>query len=292
MKYLHQVLSEAETEEELKFFFAKFFAIRLSTKNFIDLYTPQILFEFKFDKLLKNVKERAKIVAQTLYYIRRLKYGRDARPVSKNICVVTKKAAVFFPTEIFSDFYEEEDDAFDWDLAASSPCPKLVDALADSDILRNARVYDLSEYKDELDFTKLIENIRRRQYSVVAKKRITEMNFYQIFEDWYKLFGEAVENGRKPSEYFITDIEQGKSEVVRNGVLFHMTSGELVKKFINVKLYDKFWSRYEKIFSAYEIITLRRKMDRMTEENFRRRTGEFYTPVLRRKFSSVMRSIF
>ena len=164
-------------------------------------------------------------------------------------------------------------------MAASSPCPKLVDALADSDILRNARVYDLSEYKDELDFTKLIENIRRRQYSVVAKKRITEMNFYQIFEDWYKLFGEAVENGRKPSEYFITDIEQGKSEVVRNGVLFHMTGGEFVKKFINVKLYDKFWSRYEKIFSAYEIITLRRKMDRMTEENFRRRTGEFYTPM-------------
>ena len=101
---LHQALSPAETEEELKNFFAKFFSIRLSTKNFIDLYTEQILFEFKLDAPLKKVQARAKIVAQMLYYVRRLKYGRDARPVSQNICVLTKYATIFIMLDFLFNF--------------------------------------------------------------------------------------------------------------------------------------------------------------------------------------------
>ena len=54
MKNLSEILTAAVTEEELKNFFAKFFRIKLSTKNFIDLYTPQILFELKFNAPLKN----------------------------------------------------------------------------------------------------------------------------------------------------------------------------------------------------------------------------------------------
>ena len=99
MKYLNEILAEAQTEEELKHLFAKFFKLKLDTKNFIDLYTPQILFEFKFDAPIKNIQIRAKIVAQTLYYVRRLKFGRDYRPVSQNICIVTKNSAAIFTTE-------------------------------------------------------------------------------------------------------------------------------------------------------------------------------------------------
>ena len=72
-KNLFKTLAEANTEEELKNFFAKRFKIKLAAKNFIDLYTPQILFEFKLDKNLKNPQTLAEIVAQTLYYVRRLK---------------------------------------------------------------------------------------------------------------------------------------------------------------------------------------------------------------------------
>lgn len=47
MKNLFQTLAEANTEEELKNFFAKRFKIKLATKNFIELY-------IKLDKNLKN----------------------------------------------------------------------------------------------------------------------------------------------------------------------------------------------------------------------------------------------
>lgn len=274
-KKLFQILSEAENEEELKNFFAKFFKLKLSAKNFIDLYTPQILFEFKFDSNLSNPQVLAKIVAQTLYYVRRLKFGSDFRPLSQNICVVTKNSAALFPTETFADFYDAEN-FYDWDLAPSSPCKKLVAALAEANAVLNARVFDFSAVQEEIAFATLLNNTLDKKS--FAAKKITAKNFDQIFFYWLKLFGSSVANGRKASEYFITDIEQGKSEDLSNSVLFRMTGGERVEKFIAPKKYHAFWDFYEKIQSADDIIAIRKRMDRITEENLRRRTGEFYTP--------------
>lgn len=275
-KNLFQTLAEANTEEELKNFFAKRFKIKLATKNFIDLYTTQILFEFKLDKNLKNPQTLAEIVAQTLYYVRRLKFGNDYRPVSQNICIVTKNFAAIFPTETFSAFYDDNN-AYDWDLAPSSPCKVLVNALSNSELIINAKIYDLSVYTVEIEFATRINEIFKGKSRNV--KQITEQNFEQIFLYWQKLFGAAVKNGRKPSEYFITDIEQGKSEDLRNSVLFRMNSGERVEKSIKLDDYNQFWAMYDKIKTSDAIISIRRKMDRLTEENLRRRTGEFYTPL-------------
>ena len=275
-KNLFQTLADANTEEELKNFFAKRFKIKLATKNFIDLYTAQILCEFKLDKNLKNPQTLAEIVAQTLYYVRRLKFGNDYRPVSQNIAIVTKNFAAIFPTDSFAAFYDDKN-AYDWDLAPSSPCKKLVNALSNSELIINAKIYDLSVYTVEIAFVADIERIFNGKSRNV--KQITEQNFEQIFIYWQKLFGAAVKNGRKPSEYFITDIEQGKSEDLRNSVLFRMNSGERVEKDIKPDDYNQFWAMYDKIKTADAIISIRRKMDRLTEENLRRRTGEFYTPL-------------
>ena len=257
-KNLFQTLAEANTEEELKNFFAKQFKIKLATKNFIDLYTTQILFEFKLDKNLKNPQTN------------------DYRPVSQNICIVTKNFAAIFPTETFAAFYDDNN-AYDWDLRPSSPCKVLVNALSNSELIINAKIYDLSVYTVEIAFVADIERIFNGKSRNV--KQITEQNFEQIFLYWQKLFGAAVKNGRKPSEYFITDIEQGKSEDLRNSVLFRMNSGERVEKSIKPDDYNQFWAMYDKIKTADAIISIRRKMDRLTEENLRRRTGEFYTPL-------------
>ena len=276
-KNLVEILSEAENEEDLKFAFMKKLNLKPSSKNFIDLYTPQILFEFKFDANLKNVRERAKCVAQTLYYVRRLKFGNDERPLIQNICVVTKKFAIFYPTETFAAFYDKN--SYDWDLRPSSPCKNLVNDLAASEII-GARVYDFSIYQDGIAFSSLINNTIKRNYNSNVKKQINEQNFYQIFRCWQNLFGDAVENGRKASEYFITDIEDGKTSFVDNSsVIFRMTGGDLVEKFLNPDAYRNFWNTYEKISSPREIVAIRQKMDRLTEINLRRYTGEFYTPL-------------
>lgn len=278
MKPLSEILADAATEEELKNFFAKYFRIKLSTKNYIDLYTAQILFEFKFDAPLTSIQTRATCIAQTLYYIRRLKFGNEIRTPSKNICVVTRGAAIFFPTEKFSAFIRRK--TYDWDLAPSSPCKKLVADLAASEIICAAHVYNFAEAEDADNFIELINRNLIEQLSLFGeRKEINEDNFYPIFQLWQKIFGEAVENGRKASEYFITDIEEGKSQLIGNSVLFRMSSGERVEKFLNPEEYRHFWSVYEKISDPRSIIAIRQKMDRMSEISLRRFTGEFFTPI-------------
>lgn len=121
MKNLFDNLKTAATEEEVKFIFAKFFNLKISTKNYIDLYTPQILLEFKFDNDLNNLQHRAKIFAQALYYVRRLKYGlnNEFRALTNFICVVTKNSA----------------------------------ALAKDSVLQNCHVYNFKISADEKNFT-------------------------------------------------------------------------------------------------------------------------------------------
>jgi len=281
MPKLYDKLKTASTEEELKNLFAKFFKLKLDTKNRIDLYTPQILFEFKYDKNLNNTQTLAQCIAQTLYYIRKLKYGKELRAPSGKICVVAKFCAVIAKTEDFKDFYlKSKTKNYDFDLAPSSPCKKLVGDLANFKTLKNLHVYDFTVEEDEKNFIDTVKTSLTSQISLFEeKKEINENNFYPIFEYWQKLFGEAVENGRKASEYFITDIEEGKTVILEDSLLFRMQSGDLVEKFVNLEEYRHFWSVYEKIYNPREMIAIRQKMDRMTEISMRRFTGEFFTPI-------------
>lgn len=49
-KRLFDVLSTCQTEEEVKAEFAKYFKIKINTRYRIDLYTPHVLFEFKYNQ--------------------------------------------------------------------------------------------------------------------------------------------------------------------------------------------------------------------------------------------------
>ena len=285
MKNLSADLQNANTEEEVKNIFARFFNLRLDTKNFIDLYTPQILFEFKFDANLENLQIRAKTFAQALYYIRRLKYQNAPRTPSHFICVVTKFAAAIIETDSLKNYYLwSKSQAYDWDLAPSSPCKKLVAALSKDKILRDCHVYDFKTPEDEKIFSKRLKENLDAQISLfdADKKIIDEFNFYEIFEYWQGKFERYVKGNdeRKPSEYFITDIENGKSLITdENHVLFRMQDGSTVEKFFPMAEYKFFWRVYAKIDKPREIISIRQKMDRMTEINRRRFTGEFFTPL-------------
>ena len=86
---LKNFLERAKSEEELKNFFIKFFDIEANIQKNIDLYTPQILFEFKLSANIQSSEIRAKCFAQTVYYARRLKYSLDGetRALTKFICI-------------------------------------------------------------------------------------------------------------------------------------------------------------------------------------------------------------
>lgn len=278
-KHFYQSIKPSKNEEELKHRFANYFGIlNFDSTNYIDLYTPEIFFEFKLKENLNHTPTLAKTVAQALYYAQRLYSGADPRPLSPYISVVTRDFGAYFETKTFSAFYSNTN-RYDWQVAPSSPCKTLVDDLLTSEIITQATIYDFANVSNDIKFTTDIQRIRKKS-GKFEKKIITPNNFDVIFNYWQSLFGDAVRNSHKPSEYFITDIEGDKSEIIDGKVVFHMTDGSHICKPIDIDAYKAFWSQYEKIRSRDTIISVRQRMDRMTEENLRRFTGEFYTPKL------------
>ncbi len=330
MKRLYDSLRPCAKEEEVKAEFCKFFKTKIFALRGIDHYTEHVLFEFKYDRNFRNAENVARVLAQTMYYARLLKYGAGLTkyPLPPYICVVDKNEAFFAETKDYAKFYAAKGDRYDWDRAPSTPCPRLVEDVlefltqrrrgAEGWKLRNCGnvetaisqcgignvpsldnsailqlhnstipqspiyIYDLTNPAEEEQFVAICRERLKHQANfldLLDKKAITEDNFLDVFDYWDGLFGPYVRNGRKSSEYFLSDIEQGKSIVAQDGqVLFAVESGAFIPKTLQSDKYLHFWQNYEKV-SASGMMRIRQMADRLTEDFRRRFTGEFFTPV-------------
>ena len=276
-------LAKSKTEEEVKFAYAKEFKIKFSASHKHDLYTPQILFEFKYDKNFQNIKVRAEVLAQSLYYIHRLKYGNTDLAIPPIICLADKNEAAFTETEIWKEIYTDENEIYDWDTAPSSPDKNLVAAIYATLEIRSIHIYQLNDEHEFGNFVDRINNHLSPQITLFFgdKKLITEGNFESVYSYWEQNFGEAVRNGFKPSKYFISDIQAGRTvlKAEESKVLFKIAESDYREKRILPKDYNYFWSLYEKVSNAYIIRGIISKADRLTDENLRRFNGEFFTPL-------------
>ena len=138
MKHLYDSLRGCAKEEEVKAEFCKFFKMKIFALRGIDHYTERVLFEFKYDRNFRNAENVARVLAQTMYYARLLKFGAGLTkyPLPPYICVVDKNEAFFAETKDFAKFYAAKGDRYDWDRAPSTPCPKLVEDMLSSFVLK------------------------------------------------------------------------------------------------------------------------------------------------------------
>ncbi len=278
-KRLYDLLALCKDEEEVKSEFAKFFKIKLVTHKYkIDLYTNNTLFEFKHDRNFNSKTERAKVIAQTLYYVRKLKFGASTDPVPETICIVDKNEGFFVRTRDFHQFYNASA-KYDWDRAASQPCPVLVESLKQSPLIADIHMYRFENPVEEDLFINHVYAVTQQPLFQSDKKDINEDNFENVFCYWCTLFKKYVENGHKASEYFVSDIEEGRSKVIGdNEVLFRLGDGTISKS-VPMNEYNYFWNIYEKVQNPAIIKAIRQKIDRLSEDFSRRFTGEFYTPI-------------
>ncbi len=278
----HKALLKAKTEEEVKHAYAKHFDLNYDTEFRHDLYSPEIFFEFKFDRPLEKRAVRAAVLAQVMYYVRRLRLGHADKVVPPVVCVADANQAFFTDTHRWKKFYGNES-KYDWELAPSQPDEKLVADLAAAPETEGIKVFEiLGEAEYEL-FSQRLAQFRQKQaeFDFRVKKLITEENFEEVFDYWNRCFGENVRNGTKPSRYFLCDIQLGRSEYNReeNKVVFLIGPEERRAKKILPKDYEWFWSNYEKVTDTDTVRNILAKVDRLTDEPIRRFTGEFFTPV-------------
>ncbi|MCS6822631.1 MAG: hypothetical protein NZ551_12290, partial [Microscillaceae bacterium] len=136
-------LEKALTEEEVKATYAAYFNIQYDTSFYHDLYTPQVFFEFKAEGNLHNVKSLVTVLAQTLYYIRRLKYTEVQKPVPFFICLADKHEAALTEVRLWTNYYS--DDGYDWERPASKPDLKLIDQLLKAPEVSQIHVYKITQ---------------------------------------------------------------------------------------------------------------------------------------------------
>ena len=275
-------LSKARTEEDVKNAYAKHFKINYDTSDRHDLYTPQVLFEFKYDKNFENLKAKATIFAQILYYVRQLKYGFTNKAIPIFLCLADKNETIITETIKWKKYYTN-DDNYDWDIAPSMPDCRLVEKLIDDNEFRNLHIYRFdNETNYNIFHEKLIYCLEpQHQSELIDKKIITEENFEEVFEFWNDTFGDSVQNGFKTSKYFVCDIQKGRTYPIKEEgkIFFDFGDGDSKMKKILLKDYDFFWQLYEKVNNPEIIRGILSKIDRLTEENMRRFHGEFFTPL-------------
>lgn len=273
-------------EEEVKILFSKFFDVKIDTGDRHDLYTREALFEFKWDKNFEKITERAKILAQALYYIREIKLGTNIisnKTIPPHIVLIDRNEAIIEETVTWRRLYDS--DTYDWDRSPSSPDPQLVTDIARDDAIVMAHIYELTDSEDFRAFTERLDNIYKAQLTLdvdntIDKKLITEDNFESVYLYWKtQIFGERISRTRF-GRLFVADI-QGKATLNSESgdLFFNLENGK--SELINIvpSNYHYFWSLYARVKTISTINGIVAKVDRLSEENLRRREGEFYTPV-------------
>lgn len=293
-KRLYDLLAPCREEEEVKAAFANYFQIAYRTRYRIDLITPQVLFEFKLEQNFSRSSVRARAIAQTLYYVRKLKYGPFPDPVPPVLCIVDRKSGFFVHTNDLASFYTAHR-KYDWDRAASQPCPVLIEALRQCPTVKKIHIYSFENPAEEQVFAETVSLYHQEQLAGADKKSIHEENFLAVYEHWASFFEKYVaDEGHKPSEYFVTDLESGRSEQLGDSgeVLFRLSDGDS-RKSLPLEDYRHFWSVYEKLSRPEELRAIRQKMDRLSEDYRRRFTGEFYTPLefAGKAFDYILRTV-
>lgn len=274
-------LDKSTQEDEVRGIYASYFKIKYNTSNRNDLYTPQVLFEFKADKNFHNIKALATILAQSLYYIRRLKYIDVEKAIPFFICLADKNEATITETRKWTTYYTN--DAYDWERPASKPDPKLIDHLVKEPETSLLHVYAITKKQEHDAFKKNLDNALNPQLILDFgdKKIINEENFEAVFGHWKSVIGPYIVNGYKPSFYFLANIQRDKIIIDKDNsrVVFTFEDKNSKTQKVLMKDYDYFWSVYDYVSNAETINGIHAKLDRLTDESQRRFEGEFYTPL-------------
>ena len=277
-----EILRSCKKEEEVKSEVAKWLGFQINALGDIDHYSDSILFEFKYDKGFEKKENIAKVLGQVMYYIRKIEDGISTAYITAKIpgwiCGIDKNGGFFVETKKFKKFYEDEGEKYDWDLAPSNPCKKLV-----ADIQRRVdgiRVYEFSQEGEAEKFKEEYHNRNSLELGLVIPKNITKDNFYVVFREWDKLFGERVRNGYKSADYFLSDMVEGNTKQIKEGKDNYLIPiGDSTReKRLPHRLYEEFWKGYVKI-NPSEMGNIQTRKAILGEDFDRRIRGEYYTPL-------------
>lgn len=280
--FYNSLYSSAE-ESEVVIAYIRFFNLKVDMKQRHDLYTPQMLYEFKWDRNFKSRQARAQVLAQLIYYVHGMRFNPTEKEIPKYLCLADRNEVIITETELWIKYFEQEQGRYDWSFAASNPDIQLVKDLENDDQIATMPFFNLFIPSELLKVEQLFKTIYTDNPAIpfTIKKMITERNFEVVYDEWNEKFGEDVRNGRKPSEYFLCDIQRGRSMVNPQTlrVMFNIAHDQWIEKKLNQNQYNRFWKIFDRTSDKDLISGILSKIDRLSDDYIRRFEGEYYTPI-------------
>ena len=125
----YNALYSSTEESEVVIAYIRFLNLKVDMKQRHDLYTPQMLYEFKWDKNFKSRQIRAQVLAQLIYYVHGMRFNPTEKEIPKYLCMADRNEIIITETELWLKYFEQEQGKYDWSYAASSPDLLLVSDL-------------------------------------------------------------------------------------------------------------------------------------------------------------------
>ena len=236
----------------------------------------QLLVEYKFNVNLKDSLERAKVLIQVVFYLKKFHTNGDSLP---NVILIADKNEVFVMHS--NPLIKYLDEELDWDNISPSTAHNKYNDITrkialDEEI--NPFVYNID---NSFNFSEVEEKIRNLANGVKQLVKVSEHNLSRS----YNYFCENVirDADKIPTNDLvgvfikrITDKENCFKHPMKENTL---VCGVNEYK-IDGKAFDAFFSTFEKEYSVSEKKALTEISDRLIEDTNRRRKGEFYTPTI------------
>ena len=246
----------------------------LEAKNNKSNKDLRTLLEFKFDVDLKNKLTQCNILIQCLYYIK--KYENAGQKLPSTIFVSDTDECFAIHTNAIIKYLGYD---VDWKIAPSEAHrknPRMIQEMVDDpDIL--PFVYNVD---NSFNIQFVVDKLWDLTNNVVRKIRITKDNIVNIYDYFFKnVLKDCKLTTNEIANLFIQLVVNPNDNYIhpKKSVVVTKSYGEIV---IVRNQFKSFFSHFEgDIYSPKEKEGLTALVDRLVEDETRRKKGEFFTPT-------------
>lgn len=235
----------------------------------------KLMMEYKFDMDFTSRVQRAKVITQALFYMKRFESDGLKLP---NVVLVgdINECFVFHSNDIIK--YLDYD--VDWKISPSSAAdknPELVMDIANDEAI-NPFVFVID---DNFSFKTVADKIKELADNVQRYVHVTEHNIATIFEYFCN---RVIADRKKISANDIVAVFMGVITKSEDYYKHPNKKNTLVTPQGNIKIndngFDSFFSYFNRNYTPQEKMRFTEISDRLIEDTNRRNKGEFYTPTL------------
>jgi hypothetical protein len=234
----------------------------------------RVLMEYKHDKNLKNRVELCKVIAQSIFYVKKF-YLNGVKPPS-TIFIADKDECLVLHVNDIIDYLDLD---LEWSKAASSASDNtelLTKLIEDKNI--NPFVFDSDHFDD------CLEKIKELTGNVQRKVLITDKNITEVFRYFEKtVLGDKCKLNTNEKANLFVQLLVNKDEnylhpVKRRKVIMTKSFGEI--PIPNRDSFISFFGHFSSSYSPKQKEKLTAIVDRIVEDTTRRKQGEFFTPTI------------